>query len=441
MQTAIRIFCLALCLAFFQAACTAAPALAAQYTLEQAVKAALERNFSIEAAREGKKAAEEGKKASRSAFGPVLGTGYDYDRRQHGVNSAGRLQDKELFTWRVSLTQNVFSGFATLADYQKAALQEESAREGIRQARLDLVRTVQENFFIYLKAVEDVRSAKDALERLQSQLKSSQAFYDVGVSPRIDVLQAEVDVSTAESSLLIAENAVATQRARLNTLLLLPIDQAVEYTGELMVIPFTMSLDQCLQQAYQKRPDLLMAQQAVHIAEKDIMKAQSGFYPQVNAFGAWGSQGSDAFAAGSPNARTRFNEWTVGVNAEWPLFEWGKTMHESRQAGHQRSKVRAEAENLHHEVGFMVKERMLSMGESAKRVKVAIKAVEQANEAYRMADARYRQQVGTMTNVLDAQAKLSLAEAALAGARADYSIALSSLYTAIGEENPGLAPR
>jgi outer membrane protein len=64
--------------------------------------------------------------------------------------------------------------------------------------------------------------------------------------------------------------------------------------------------------------------------------------------------------------------------------------------------------------------------------------VEQAAEAYRMADARYRQQVGTMTDVLDAQAKLSQAEASLAEARSDYSISLSSLYAAIGEENPSL---
>ena len=125
------------------------------YTLEKAVKTALERNFSVKAAEEGFKGAQQGARAARSAFGPVLGTGYDYDRRQHGVSSTGRLQDKELFTWRVYLNQNVFAGFATLADYQKAALQEESAQAGISQARLELIRTVQENFFIYLKAKQD----------------------------------------------------------------------------------------------------------------------------------------------------------------------------------------------------------------------------------------------------------------------------------------------
>lgn len=410
------------------------------YTLEEAVNTALERNFSIEAAREDSLAAAEGKKAARSAFGPVLGTGYDYDRRQHRRSASGSLQDKELFTWRAFLDQNVFAGFATLADYQKAALQEESRQAAHTQARLELVRTVQTHFFTYLRALEDVRSARDALDRLQSQLASSQAFYDVGVSPRIDVLQAEVDVSAAESALLVAENAVETEKARLNTLLVLPLDTDVDYAGELGFIPFSRSLDDCLRQAYARRPDLIMAGKSVLIAEKDITSAQSGFYPQISAYGAWGTQGSDALASGSPAARTRFNEWSVGMSAEWPVFEWGKTVFETRQAIHIHARVSAEAQNLKQEVGFMVKERMLAMSEAAKRVKVALKTVEQATEAYRMSDARYRQQVGTMTDVLDAQAKLSYAEASLAGARADYSIALSSLYAAIGEENPSLRP-
>ena len=415
-------------------------AFAAQsYSLSQAVETALERNFSVTAAEEEHKSRMHGRRAATSAFGPVLGTAYDYERRQHGVSRSGSLQDKELYTWRVYLNQNVFAGFATLADYQQASLREESAAEGIRQARLELIRTVQEHFFLYLQAGEDVRSARDALERLQSQLASSQAFYDVGVSPRIDVLQAEVDVSTAESALLVAENAVATQKARLNTLLVLPLDADVEYAGTLGYIPFTRSLDACLTQAYLRRPDLIMAEKSVRIAEKDITKARSGLYPQVSAYGAWGSQGSDPKAAGSSVGPTRYNEWTVGLSAEWPLFEWGKTYFETRQATHQQSRVRAEAENLRQEVGFIIKERTLAMTESAKRIKVAQKAVEQAKEAYRMADARYRQQVGTMTDVLDAQAKLSLAEAALAGARADYAIALSSLYAAIGEESPSLS--
>ena len=411
------------------------------FSLQTAVETALERNFTVRAAEEAHRSAQASTQSRRGAFGPALGTRYGYDWRQHGSGSGGRAQDKELYTWRVYLSQNVFAGFATLADYQQAALREDSAEQGVRQARLELIRIVQENFFIYLKARQNVVSARDALERLESQLAASRAFYQVGVSPRIDVLQAEVDVSAAESALLMAENSVDSQKARLNTLLLLPLEADVEYSGPLGHIPFTRSLDESLHQAYRLRPDLIMAEKSVQIAEKDITRARSAFYPQVAAVGAWGTTGNTPRAAGSPNTGPHHNEWTVGMAAEWQVFEWGRTVNNVRRASHERGRVQAEADNLRQEVGFMVKVRLLAMNEASKRIGVAQKGVEQATEAYRMADARYRQHVGTMTEVLDAQAKLSLAETALAEARADYGIALSSLYVAIGEENPSLGSR
>ncbi len=426
------------CIFFFAPAGLFPAAAAERYSLAQAVETALERNFSISAAEAGHKATEHGVKSARGAFGPVLAGHYDYMRRQHRLSGISREQEDELHTWRASLTQNVFAGFATLSDYQKAALSEESARAGIDKARLDLANMVQEAFCNYMRSKQDVRSAQDALERLQSQLKSSRAFYDVGVSPRLDVLQAEVDVSTAESALLVAENTVETLKVRLNTLLVLPMDADVEYVGEFSFIPFPYNLDTCLAQAYSRRPDLLIAEKAVEIAGEDTLKAASGFYPQVSAQGAWATTGDDFSATGSRLQPQRYNEWSLNVFAEWPVFEWGKTYYGVQQAKQSQAKVRAEADNLRQEIIFDVKGKLLALTEAAKRIRVAQKAQEQAGEAYRMADARYRSHVGTMTDVLDAQAKLTAAEAAVTGARADYFISLSRLYAAVGELNPSL---
>jgi len=67
--------------------------------------------------------------------------------------------------------------------------------------------------------------------------------------------------------------------------------------------------------------------------------------------------------------------------------------------------------------------------------------VEAARESYRMALARYQAQVGTNTDVLDAQAKVSSSEASLSQALSDYQTALSNLYVAMGEKNPPLEIR
>jgi outer membrane protein len=422
-------------LILFPAAVHAAPE---EYTLGKAVETALERNFNVAAAQAAHQAAVSGTNASRSAFGPVFKTSYGLERRQHDLSPLGQSQDKELYAWSISLTQNVFSGFADLSAFQRAALAEESAEAGIAKARIDLTNLVQEHFFAYLRAKQDVISARDALARLRSQLASSKAFYNVGVSPRLDVLQAEVDVSTAESALLVAENTLETEKVRLNTLLVLPREADVEYIGDFVFTPFTLPMDTCLERAYSARPDLIIAEKAVAVAGQDTRIIQSAFYPHINAQAMWSTSGDDWAVSGSATRPARFSEWNIGLSAEWTFFEWGRTWFQVQQARHTQAKIRAEADNLRQEIIFSVRERLLALREASLRIQVAKKAVEQAAEAYRMADARYRSHVGTMTDVLDAQAKLSYAEASLAGAQSDYSIALSRIFAAMGLINPNL---
>lgn len=415
---------------------TAAPAEAAEpagnggnYTLEQAVQRALEQNFSIKASESGLRASESGRLAARGEFGPKLDSSYGYTNYQH---------DEDLYRWRVSLTQDIFSGFATLAAYERAALQKESSEASLAQARLDLILTVQQHFFAYLKARADVRSASDSYGRLLAQLRETRSFYDVGLRPRLDVLQAEVNASEAQDELIRARNSVETQRARLNTLLNIPLDSKAEYVGELTYIPFGSDLEQCLAQAYRQRPDISIAQKAIAMAERDKTSAASGFYPNVKGELAWATQGDSWTADGSPERARDYSEWSVGLTGSINLFEWGKSYYEVEKSSHSITRLRMEESDLRQEVAFQVQARLIDLDNAAKRIAVARKSVEQSREAYKVALARYREQVGTSLDVLDAQSRLTSSEVSLSGARADYLSALAAIYAAIGEENLNL---
>ncbi|MDL2307536.1 TolC family protein [Desulfovibrio sp. OttesenSCG-928-C06] len=402
-----------------------------QYDLQEAVHRALSENFSILAAEENLQSSESWRKAVRGTFGPSLDTSYGYTHSQHS--------DDDLYSWRVALTQDVFSGFSTLASYQKAALQRDSATASLAKARLDLILTVQQNFFAYLKAVEDVRSAQDSYNRLAEQLRVTSSFYNVGLRPHLDVLQAEANLSEAEDVLLRANNSVEIQRVRLNTLLNLPLDSQPEYIGQLDFIPFTGSLDQCLEQAYRQRPDINMALKSIDIAQQDKTSAASGFYPKIQGELAWATQGDQWSADGNDNRPTKYSEWSVKLTGNLNLFKWGNTYYDVQQNSHNIARLRAEEADLRQEVAYQVQSRLLELDNAAKRILVARKGLAQASEAYRVASARYRSQVGTSIDVLDAQATLTAAEASLTGAQADYLSALAATYNAIGEESPGLS--
>ena len=408
--------------------------------MTEAVNRALKDNPTVGASQAGSMAAEEGRKSSLSAFGPRLGMSYTVSRVRQETNprTTQRLPELGTYTWNVDISQPVFTGFNLLSTYQKNALEADRQKANLRNTQLFLTEQVQTAFLGYLRARENVRSAEDSVARLRDQLKITQAFYTVGLRPRLDVLQAEVDVSQAENVLIQTENVRDTTQARLNTLLGLPATSEISYLGELAHVPFGLGLEACLDMAYRQRPDLYMAKKAVEISEKDRKIVQSAYYPQVDAYYNISNYGNAFDLQNYGDAGGRGTRWEVGVQATWNVFEWGKTYFSDQQAGFNVTRVRYEETNLKLEAGYDVKSKLLAVHEAEKRIIVAQKGLEQATEAYNVALARYQAQVGTNFDVLDASSKLTAAEAALTGAKADYLTALSSLYVAMGELHPDL---
>lgn len=410
--------------------------------MSEAVAHALRFNPGLGAQEAESRSSEEGRKSARGAFGPRLGLTYSAtkteSKRDPSATMGTRNPKMGVYSWGVEVTQPIFQGFRLLSTYQKAALQADSDKASLRKAELDMTEQVQTAFLEYLKAGENTRSMRDSLTRLREQLRIAQAYFEVGLSPRLDVLQAEVDVSEAERLLIEAENTQATTLARLNTLLGFDATAVNTYTGTLREVAFRYTLEQCLELAYCQRPDLYVAQKAVEIARKSQKEVQSDYYPQIEGYYSMTQSGNTPGMQRSGENGSHVTNWEVGAQATWNVFEWGTTYYADKQAGWQVTKMRYEQENLKLEVGYDIKSKYLAVQEARKRIAVALNSVAQATEAYNVALARYHEHVGTNFDVLDASANLTSAQSSLTGAKADYLTALSQIYVAMGEYHPDL---
>ena len=96
--------------------------------------------------------------------------------------------------------------------YQKARLTEESTQASLNNVEHDPHPQRAVEFLSLLKARMDVKSAEDSVARLESQLRVISAFYEVGLRPKAEVLDAEVDLASARQILLTARNNVPPRR-------------------------------------------------------------------------------------------------------------------------------------------------------------------------------------------------------------------------------------
>ncbi|MFZ5425604.1 MAG: TolC family protein [Thermodesulfobacteriota bacterium] len=445
-------------------AITAASALAQEppgMDLEKSVLRAIEANPQIRSAKQQIYGAQQGVRAATGAFGPTGTVSYFTRASQTtspttvsqgmpgllnttGVSGPGlsslsvagqtlTTADSFLANLDLNVSQPLFTGFRLLSSYQKAKLSRDQADSLYKRTELTLIRSVQTAFLTLLKSRADVKSNEDSVARLASQLKVTKAFYEVGLRPRLDVLQAESDLASAEQALLAARNSVDIQLAQLNSLLNIPLEQQVNYMGELEPALFKMTLQSALDEAYQQRPDIAIALKSVEIAEKDATIALSPMLPQVRADYDYIRQGDKYWLRAENVAFTERHQFQLTFT--WKAWDWGNTFFTYRQAGENVKKLQADLARLRLDVGAEVKTQYLNIQDATKRIAVAKAGLAAANEGYRMAVARYQAQVGTNTDVLDAQARVSRAEFQLTQALTDHQIAIANLYYSIGRKN------
>lgn len=412
-----------------------------QLTLQECVVRALEVNEQIKSSRYGLEAQEFTEKQAAGNMGPRLVTDYDYrrfDEEQSFFSGSSISTSKDRWTWDTRVEQPLFRGLELLSTYQREALRKNISEQQLRQTRLNIILAVQQAFFSYLQEQENVRSARAALERLRSQYQVAVSFNRVGLVPKFDVLSAETDVAFQEQVLVQATNNVRIQRSRLNTLLNLHVSEEIDYVGRLVYVPFTQSFDYCLETAEKQRPDLIIAQLSVEAAEKDRRIAASGFYPDVSAVAGY-ERFSDEPGLSSPDSSVENDEWRAGVSLSWELFSSGSTLNAVRSAERVVSQLESERISQENEAQFDVRSNFDRLEAAAIRIKSAQKGVVAAREGFRQAEARYKAQVGTSTDVLNAQSNLTQAEFLLSEAYADYLTALAELYASMGVENGLLA--
>jgi outer membrane protein len=330
------------------------------------------------------------------------------------------------------VNQPVFTGGLNLANYRSAKLGVDLSKVNVETVKRDLVLQVRVGYFNILRAEKFLDVAQQQVKQFEAQLEVTKAFFDVGIVPKNDVLQAEVRLANARQTLVRAENDLATAKASFNILLRKEISAPLEVVDILAYKPFPMGFEASLEEALRLRPEVKTAQLNIDQAKEGVKVARSGYFPTVSFNGGY-NRLSDIIGL---NGDIKSERWTVQALATFTLWNWGNT---SFKVGENKVKV-TQAEDsktqLIESITLEVKSDYLNMLVAEKNLSVAEKAIEQAEENLRMNEERYKYQVATATDVLDAVTLLAQARVNYYGALSDFNVAKAQLERAMGRMYP-----
>lgn len=412
-------------------------------TLEESIKIVMERSLSLHSAVVGVVGSEFRRKEAITNFLPLWTGQYGYTRFNSPVN-IGVVQaaipgvviantDRDIFNFNTTLNQPIFTGGFNLANYRSAKIGVDLSKETVETVKRDLVLQTRVGYFTILRAEKFLGVAEQQVKQFQAQLEVTKAFFDVGIVPKNDVLQAEVRLANARQLLVRAANDLATAKASFNILLRREINTLFEVVDILVYKPFPLSYEQSIEEALRLRPEIKTAQLNIDQAKEGVKIARSGYFPTINLTGNYTRFSDDIDVSGGVKFSDR---WTIQALATFTLWNWGNTAFKVGENKVRVTQAEDSKTQLIESITLEVKNDYLNMLTAEKNINVTEKAIEQAEENLRMNEERYKYQVATQTDVLDAVTLLAQARVNYYGALSDFNIATSQLERSMGRIYP-----
>jgi outer membrane protein len=406
--------------------------------LNEALRLAWKANPSLQVSRLEELIADQEIIRARSGFLPKVKSELNqtiYDlatniRLETSGPASGRsfpIANNNFWTSKVTVDQTVFDFWATSSRYQAAILGQAATRLDTSQVRDNIFLLVCQGYFRVLRGEKLVQVAKQETVQLTDQLQDARNLYEFGLTTYNDVLQAEVALADAKQRLITAKNDVVNAKSALNKLIGLPIPTPLSLAEEKDLAAPPLNQADAADLALKQRSDLRAAASRIEQGEKGVTQAKAQFYPRFYAQAGHFWQQNNYWVHDS--------QWFAILGFQWSLFTGLDTRAQVEQARKKVEQLKVQRQDLSDQVRLDVQTAYLALQETSERIRVTQKAVAQGEENLRLNRERYREQVGTATDVVDASTLITKARVNFFNARYDHQLAKAQYLWAVGAIN------
>jgi len=338
----------------------------------------------------------------------------------------------------IQLVQSVYEGGKLVAAFKAATATKKQAIAQFQTTRDDTLLAVRLAYYDVLLAAQQIIVNQASVVLLQQELEDQQRRYDAGTVPKLNVLRAEVALANQRPALIQAQNSYRTSKNNLCNLLGYNLprevweDVPLNLTDKLDAAPYAVDLPTAIQQALDRRTELVALRQTAELQRLNIINAKAGYKPNLSIFAGY----TWINAQFSPPVELdhSIDGYNVGAQLSWDIFDGMLTHGKVIQARANYDKSRTDLDDRGRQIELEVRTSYSDFIMAREVLESQTKVQEEAEEALREAKARADAGTGTQLDVLDAQTSLTQARTTEVQALHDYDAARARLERAVGME-------
>lgn len=442
-------------------------------TIDQAVKTALEKNQTLQAAAFDRTAGDWGKLNAITNFLPKVevsggltridpaserraNAAVDFIKAAAGTLGIPReaLSEIKPFAYRdtystdITVVQPIYNGGAEFVGLSAANAMQDRGEYAYRDAEQDVVATVKVAFFNVLKAGELVALAREAVARTQRHLDLTNRRADAGMRTRTDVLRWEVELASAEGNLVNAENGMALASLQLNNVM--GVEMNARFILESPAGPDSLPVAAMVPPAANERaastampaggsplpefiethPSMQMMQANLRLADVGVDQAWVNFKPSVNVAFQYGWEKNDTPALDG------IAPWAVALQVRWPIFSSFGDFTKLQKAKAEYRRTETQVESFRRGLLMQATGAEFNLRSARKRTDIMRKGQQEALDVLNAVTRRYETGGASNVDVIDVQTAYTSAKASYITALYDCRIAEVQLARALGAATP-----
>src|ERR1700675_339768 len=395
--------------------------------LQELIRTALKQNYDLQLAAERINAARAQLAVTRSSLFPQVSGNANFNGGKENLE-----QSRYNFLTLTADAAFQLDFFGKLRRATEAARAQLLATEDARQVVvLTLVSDVASDYFTLLQLDLQLKITRETVNTQTDSVKLTKLRLEHGVATKLDVLQAQQVLDTANAQIPDLERQIAQEEDALSILLgnyPQDIARGIPLIEQTLPPEVPAGLPSSI---LERRPDIREAEQILVAANANIGVAKAQFFPQISLTGS----GGGSFGRSSTFSSLMSSEigiWSYGAQVSQPIFTGGalrgnlrlaKSQHQQALISYRQAIQRAFGDASDALIGYQKNHEVRVRQEQT---------VADLQESVRLSIMRYRGGTTTYLEVLDGQRSLFSAELVLAQARGTEYQSLVQLYRALG---------
>lgn len=429
-------------------------------TMDDCIQIALKNSPLINKAYFNYKVSQNDEKIAKASYFPTIGVGTGYTYNSNTSNRFSSTNDT--YNAQASLSQLIWNFGKTNAQIRMQKFNKISALFNFDDIVLDTIFSVKTNYYNVLAAKATVDINRAYVQINERNYQRTKAYFDEGIKSKIDLVNAEVNLSDSKVTLVESIKAYQNAIVQLNNSMYVaytpnyeisstetfnfkqkeipvnlekisekrdisrtpdPVSDATltSKVEKMDVIetfkfkPFPYTFEECVEQAKQNRPDLKAYNATLEAMKQALLYIKREYYPEISASAGY-------------NYRNQYNtnSFNVGLNLSSSVNILSKK-YEIDNGKLQVALAKNEIDLLEQNIYFEVQNAYINMVQLEKQIPLLAVKVKQTYENFELADGRYAVGIGDYIQLQDARVNYNNAQQSYVQTVYNYNVARANL--------------